>query len=270
VSRVASARVAPALVIAVAAALAGCAALPIAPAAPRMPRSCEAVYSVDRCDAMLTAAAESLGVPDDAVTAIEIAPEPTPRSDGILETLGGARPIVVMAHVDGRVEEVLMCGGAPSGPACRDVPALGIGSPIGAGYSDVPCAGEGPEACATPLPSQDPAALAAAEALRIDRTVIRVRGIGRHEVVLGEATLANGVLTVAQADLADPWPDSVRVSSEGFLLEIRSLEDGRPAFDNEYLHGWWPGTERVEVVLVFEARRAEPGATIEIRNLVVR
>ncbi len=66
-NRVASALVAPAVVLAVAAAFAGCAAFPVAPEAPRMPRSCEAVYSVDRCEAMLTAAAESLGVPDEAV-----------------------------------------------------------------------------------------------------------------------------------------------------------------------------------------------------------
>jgi hypothetical protein len=257
------------LVLVLAAVALGACELLSLPSASQAARPCEAVFSTARCEAMLTVAAEQLGVPDAAVTALEIAPDPTPRSDGVVEALGGARAIVVIAHVGPDVSEVSMCGGLPTGPACMDDPAIGIASRIGGGYTDVPCAGEAPDTCATPLPTLDPTAVAAAEPLRVERRVIPVPAIGRHEVVLGTATLPNGVLTVAQAELADPWPDGVRVSSLGIQLEVRSLAKGRPAFENAYLHGWWPGTEEVEVVLIFEARHVEPGATIEIRDLVV-
>jgi hypothetical protein len=39
---------------------------------------------------------------------------------------------------------------------------------------------------------------------------------------------------------------------------------------NKYEHGWWPGVEPVAVLLIFEARHADPGATIEVRNVLVR
>jgi hypothetical protein len=253
--------------------VAGCRILPTAAgqsAPARVAQPCVAVYSADRCQAMLTVAAESLGVADDAVIAIEIAPEPTPRTDGVLETLGDARGIVVLAHVGGQVREARMCAGVPGGPACMDDPAWAIGSAVGAGYSDVTCTGEPPDGCASLVPSRAPDAIAAARPLQIERRVIAVPGVGRQEVRLGTATVPNGVLTVAQAGLADSWPDRIRLSSEGIRLEVRSLVAGRPGFLNIYEHGWYPGTEAVEVFLVFDVRHVDPGATIEIRNVVVQ
>ena len=238
-------------------------------ATPAIAQPCVAVYSAERCDAMLTVAAEQLGIADAEVTALEIAPDPTPRSDGILEVRGGARGIVVLVHVGNRVREVPMCMGLPSGPACGATPILAIGTPIGAGYEDVPCAGEPPDGCATPVPSREPSAAEAARPLRIDHRVIAIAGVGPHEVSLGTATIPNGVLTVAQAELVDPWPDGVRLSSQGIRLEVRSLVAGRPAFNNIHEHGWWPGTEAVEVFLVFEVRRVQQGATIEIQGVLV-
>lgn len=251
--------------------IAGCRVVPTAgrppPAAIAQP--CVAVYSIERCQAVLTAAAEGLGVADDEVTAIEIAPDPTPRTDGILETRGGARGIVVLARVGGAVRDVPMCMGVPSGPPCMDMPAWEITSVIGSGYSDVPCAGEPPDGCASPVPSRAPDAIAAARPLRIEQRVIASPSVGRQEVRLGNALLPNGVLTVAKAMLVDPWPDGVRLSSDGIRLEIRSLVAGRPGFWNIHEHGWYPGTEAVEVFLVFEVRHVDPGATIEIRDVVV-
>ena len=53
-------------------------------------------------------------------------------------------------------------------------------------------------------------------------------------------------------------------------VEIRSLEpDGKP-FHNVYEHGWRDGLERVEAVLVFDVKRFDPGATVEVRDVVVR
>jgi hypothetical protein len=249
--------------------LVSCGLLPFAGGGAGSARACDAVYSLERCQAMLTAAAESLGVAEEDVASIEIAPEPTPRSDGILEIRSGSRPIEVLAHVGGVVRTVPMCFGIPSGPQCMDRPAWEISSSVGAGYEDVPCPGEPPDGCATPLPAVDPTARAGAQQLRIDDRVIPVSAVGRQEVRLGTAVLPNGILTVAHGQLGDPWPDLVRFSSAGISLEVRSLVHGRPPFSNSYEHGWWPGTEEVEVFLVFEARHVEPGATIEIRNLVV-
>jgi hypothetical protein len=261
-----------AFVIAIAAVvISGCGLAPArgSPPPAAAARPCVAVYPTERCQAILTAAAESLGVADDDVSSIDIQPDPTPRPDGIIQTLGGARPIVVGAHVGGTVREVSMCGGIATAPPCLDAPSWGVGSPIGGGYQDVPCAGEPPDGCAKPLSTLQPKAIAGARQLRIERRTIPVAGIVRHEVRLGDATLPNGVLTVAQGGLADPWPDGVRLSSEGIYLQVRSRLGDRPAFTNLYEHGWWPGTEPVDVFLVFEARHVDPGATIEIRDIVV-
>jgi len=232
-------------------------------------RACVLIYPAPRCEAMLTAAAEILGVADDDVTAIAIAPDPTPRADGVLETLGGARAIIILAQLDGTIHEVPMCFGIPSGPACMNAPMVGVRSAIGAGYRDVPCTGEPPDGCPKPIPRLDPAAVRAAEPLRIGSRVIPVTALGPQEVRLGTATIPNGVLTIAEGRLADPWPAGVRFSSRELSLEVRSLVAGRPPFMNVYEHGWWPGTEAVEVFLVFDVRHVEPGATIEIRNIVV-
>ncbi|HET7029027.1 MAG TPA: hypothetical protein VFI34_00830 [Candidatus Limnocylindrales bacterium] len=236
-------------------------------------RPCAAVYSADRCGAILSSAAEQLGIRDDDVTAVEIAPDPTPRPDGMLETRGGSRGFGVLVHAGSTVREIQICYGLPSGPACSDLPDVGgwtLGSAIGNGYDDIPCPGEPPAGCPSPVPSPEPVALAAAEALRIDDRVIPVPASGPYQIELGEANLPNGVLTEARARLVDPTPDHVRLSSAGIHLEIRSLVPGRPPFMNRYEHGWWPGIEPVEVILVFEARHVDPGATIEIRDVLVR
>ena len=250
--------------------IAGCKSVSIG-AAPRPESSCacEALYPAERCAALLTAAAEQLGIRDSDVDSIEIAPAPTLRTDGVLMKRSGGEPIVVLARVRGEIRKASLCAGIPSGPACRDTPIIGISSPVQSGYRDVPCQGEPPDGCATPLPAIEAAAARAARPLRIERVVIPIAKVGRAEVRLGEATLPNGILTVAEADLEDPWPDLVRFSGEELRLEVRSLVADRPAFWNYYDHGWWPGTEPVAVFLVFDARHVEPGATITIRDLVV-
>jgi hypothetical protein len=176
----------------------------------------------------------------------------------------------MLAHVGDTVRPVQVCGGVSMEPPCKDSPAWDIASSIGAGYEDVPCAGEPPDGCPAPIPSLEPKAARTAQPLHVDHRVIPIADLGPHEVSLGTATIPNGVLTVAEGDLVDPWPDGVRLSSQGIRLEVRPLVAGRPAFNNIYQHGWWPGNEAVEVFLVFEVRHVEPGATIEIRDVEVR
>ena len=87
---------------------------------------------------------------------------------------------------------------------------------------------------------------------------------------LGTGTLANGILTDATYRLADPWAVDVTFGAAWPHVEIRSLEpDGKP-FHNVYEHGRRDGLERVEAVLVFDVKRFDPGATVEVRDVVVR
>lgn len=259
-----------AIVVALASVLAlsqGCGLLPIVPPQPPSGlRPCAAVHSADRCSAMLTVAAEQLGVRDDDITSISMDLDAT-HPPGL--TLGGAWPTTVVVEVDGQLRKASMCGGLPVGPACDESPAWTIRSAVEAGYGDVPCEGEAPNGCASPLPTLAPDALRDAETLRIDQRSIDVPSIGPYRIHLGEAALANGILKVARGRLADPWPDHVHISSDGIRIEVVSKVAGRPPFENLYQHGWWPGVERVDVFLVFEARHVDPGAMIEIRDLLV-
>jgi hypothetical protein len=97
-----------------------------------------------------------------------------------------------------------------------------------------------------------------------------VPSTGHYEVVLGRAGLPNGVLTVADAALVDPWPTGITFAATGLRLVVESIVPGRPPFLNLYEHGWWPGVEEVQVVLVFDVLSVEPGTLLEIRDVVVR
>jgi hypothetical protein len=165
-----------------------------------------------------------------------------------------------------------MCGGIPSGPACADEQPEweARGDLIGSGYHDVPCAGEPPAGCATPVPSIDVKLAADAVPIQVPSHVVSIDHAGLYEVTLGSGSLPNGILTQATYQLSDPWASDVTYRESAPRVVIRSLEpDGRP-FDNVYEHGWRDGLERVEAVLLFDVKRFDPGATVEVRDVVVR
>jgi len=143
-----------------------------------------------------------------------------------------------------------------------------VHSAISGGYHDTPCAGEAPEnPCATPLPTIDPSAMAASTPLEIGTLQIPIDHTGRYSVVLGQASLPNGILTAASAKVtSSPWDPLV--AYEGYQLVVKSL-DGGPAFENYYQHGWRPGTERVQVSLEFTVLMFAPGVTVEVSNVDV-
>jgi hypothetical protein len=242
------------------------------------PRPCEQLYSVRRCLAMADEATAFSEKTRDDVDSVVILPDPTPEigPDGevILQTLGGAAPIRVRLLMrDGTTLDAQMCTGIPSGPACADEPQPWdtTGNLIGGGYHDVPCAGEPPDGCPTPIPSIDAGVVPDATPIKVPSVMIPIDRVGGYEVTLGKGSLPNGIVTQATYRLADPWPMDVTFSAEGApRLEIRSLEpDGRP-FQNAYEHGWRDGLERIEAVLVFEVRRFDPGASLEVVEVVVR
>lgn len=250
--------------------VAGCSLFATTPVAPQ---PCGQVYSTHRCLAMTDEAAAEAGRTRDDVTATVIVPDPPPENGGF-RTVGGAPSINVrLIFTDGTTSDARMCGGISRASACMDDPHLEARSSVGegGGYKDVPCPdGSPPHSCGTPLPTLQAAAAAAARPLSIARFAIPIDHLGAYEVSLGEASLANGVATLASFAFMNDWP--LDVSLEGGVAQIglRSLEpDGKP-FQNYYDHGWRPGVERVEAVLVFDVLWFEKGAVLGLRDVVVR
>jgi hypothetical protein len=235
-------------------------------AAPPRATPCGEAFNAVRCQAMIDSVAARLHTTREDVVLLEIMPDPTPRVvDGvvILETRGGAAPIELRATLaDGSTHRTSMCGGIPSGPACMDEPKLDTAGFMDGGYHDVP---EG----SSPVPSAAPDAVLAATGLLIDRLDIPIDHTGHHEVRIGEALLPNGLLSTVYFELVDDWPANLTIIEGGVHLEIRSMVDGKPIF-NIYEHGWREGTEPVEAILVFDVFRFDPGATLSIRDVVVR
>jgi hypothetical protein len=243
-----------------------------APDAPLVAQPCDQMYGEQGCLALTDEAASQSGRTREDVVAIDIVLLPTTR-DGVLITRSGSGFNVRLTLTDGTTLEALMCPGVSRGPACTDTQQLEARSSIadGGGYHDVPCPdGSPPHSCGTPLPTLQAAAVAAARPLSADRLAIPIDHVGSYEVSLGEASLANGVATLASFAFVDEWPVD-RSLRDGFAqIDLRSREpDGKP-FQNYYDHGWRPGLERVEALLVFEILWSEPDAVLAIRDVVVR
>lgn len=153
---------------------------------------------------------------------------------------------------------------------CTDNPEIPLSAPYGDGTfsHDLPCNLPG-GGCPSPMPTINPRAAKAAVPLRVDARDIPITSIGPMEVDMGRATLPNGFLTDTAFTLADPHTRTFQVA-EGINLEVRSLDPSRPPLDNIYEHGWYPGTEDVEVYLVMDVTSFTPGAMLEVRDLVVR
>jgi hypothetical protein len=149
---------------------------------------------------------------------------------------------------------------------CTDEPAVILHTGID---RDVPCVGEPPDGCASPPPSIDPWVAAMAVPLTVDALDIPIDHAGRYEVPLGIATIPNGMLTERTLAIPDSSPDGMLFSPDGIDLEVRSTEDG-DLVDHPYAHGWRPGLEWVDVRLVFVITQADPGAVLEVRDIVVR
>jgi len=244
----------------------GCAFLPDLPQAPT---ACVEVYSRNQCLAMTDVAAAEASKNRGDVVGIVVVPDPPPEG----ATLGGAWPIHVrVAFMDGTVHDARLCGGISIDPACSADPQLSPRSIMG-GYTDVPCGAEpadAPADCPTPFPSPDAEVVAEATPLRVDEVSIPIDHVGQYEVPVGQGSLPNGILEDTSFTFADAWPDDVALRDESAFLEVRSLEaDGKP-FDNYYLHGWRPGVERFEAVLLFDVSWFQPGADLTIENVVVR
>jgi hypothetical protein len=222
---------------------------------------CRQVYNAVRCQTMTDYVASQLGTTREQIASLDVIPQPT-RPPG---TYTGGPPVDVSVTLrDGSAHRVTMCG-LGGGNECRDDPQLEASSVMHGGYYD----GTAAELLGG-RPTIAPGALADAMALRITRLSIPIDHVGRYEVPVGEARLPNGILTDADFALVDDWPPGVSIVDGGVGLEIRSLDEGGKPIRNIYEHGWHPGSERVQAVLVFNVAHFDPGATLGIKDLIVR
>jgi hypothetical protein len=268
------------------------------PAALQYPEGCATVDLVpDRCARIASWAVDQSGTRPDLLRRIELFGEPgTPCADTTACSPRADDGFVVRVRIvttDGNwTDESLYCPGSDPGRLgsplgspinilCSTMswvddqgvehPVLfpPVSTPTSGGYMDVPCnPGPAPAGCATPLPSLEPSAVDAARALTRDALDIPVDHVGTYSVRLGTARLANGILDMAAMTVASSPLDPL-IASEGYRLEVTSLEGG-PPFDNHYLRGWHPGTEEVEVTLTFTVNWYEPGAIVRVEDVVVR
>ena len=235
------------------------------------PAECAAMkFAEDRCLAVVEFAMERAGLAWAHVESVHLASLPNTGYLG-----GGPVAGVTFALRDGtQREEDVVCGGIGGqySLVCTDRPEIRLSSPINT-YQDVPCGavpgGEPGSACATPLPAIDPEAATATLPLEIATHDYPVLGLGPQEILVGRATLPNGILSDARFSLADPFTRAFTVR-DGIALVVRPLNPTRPPFDNIYAHGWYSGTEEVEAYLVFDVIAFTPGATLEVRDLIVR
>jgi len=220
---------------------------------------CAVQFSDARCEAILVWVMDELGVQPDQVATIAIVPA-TPQP-----FIGHDAPVTLRVGLaDGSGREMTMhCQGVAGAflPRCMAEPEVELLIPGNEGYRDFP-------ENATPVPPVDPAAEAAAIPLDLPRVDIPINRTGQQRFVLGQASLANGILREVRASPADRWPDSVLLRGS-IVLEIRPVGGGE-AITNIYEHGWQPGVEPVEVSIVFDAAILRPGAHLTLLDVLVR
>jgi hypothetical protein len=161
----------------------------------------------------------------------------------------------------------VMCVGVPSRPGdavCQE-PRIGI---AGSADHDVPCTGEPPDGCATPI-VLDATAVAAARPLQLATFDVPLDRMGHYEVEIGEVGLPNGYLTSLHAGLAEDDPSDFWMV-EAIRLEVRPADPARPRFGNVYERPLVEGVEDATVWLVFDVTEVSPGAVLHVVDVDVR
>jgi hypothetical protein len=183
-------------------------------------------------------------------------------------------------------EESLFCGTPYDHYTilCSESPEIQLVLPIQNGYHDVPCNGPPartaspaeqmenqtiPPTCPTRFPDPDPAAAAAEQPLLVPSMDIPIDHVGEYHILLGRGTLANGILEVTSMKAADAHPSSFFLRGPMYL-ELTSLKPGGLPFDNYFMHGRVEGTEPFSARLTFEVMAFDPGAVLQIREVVIR
>jgi hypothetical protein len=237
------------------------------------PAGCNNFQLTDRqCAFIVDRLGERLGVDRSTVREIQLLGDPgCGQEPGVICTRT-TQFIVRVRFVgdDGSaVEDSQFCGiGGGYDLGCNDPPAIRLSAPMLEGYQDVPCAGEPPDGCASPVPTIDPAVADDGRPLRIPSIDVPLDHDGVYDIALGNAVLPNGVLSETTFALVDERQTTFALE-DGAVSLVVSGPDGEPIW-NVYQRGWRAGTETVDVRLVFEIAQAEPGAVLQVRDVVVR
>jgi hypothetical protein len=245
-------------------------ARPTGEAAVPYPQGCAAFdLSPRRCEAVLRWVLQQAHAEATSIASVELLGDPGCGADNsdprILCKRTTSFVVRMRVHfVDGGVvEESKFCSiEANYSYLCTENPEIRLGGPTfgGGGYWDT--TGDTP-------PPLDPAAVAAAKPLHVDKLDIPIDHVGHYEIPAGRATLAMGILRGSSFTVADLHPTNFVTTEDGVTLQLVSTTPGAKPFFNLYDHGWHAGTEDVDVRLVFDIVRFDPGATLGVRALVV-
>jgi hypothetical protein len=226
-----------------------------------------------RCAAVVARATELAGDPAGVVTIVV-------RKAPVDTTHLGSHPIATVGFTlgDGTSKTVeIHClnvvGAVSSDRVCSDDPQIRIDGGVS---HDVPC---GPDPCdeqhpgATPPPSPRPEVIAASEPLVLPAFDVPLDHVGHYDVLVGSASLPDGLLSERSGELADTRPTSWWIDS-GVQIVVRPGEpctgESCQQIDSIY-HDPFAGPQPVHVYLVFDVVELEtPGVVLEVRNLVVR
>jgi len=228
---------------------------------------CESVgLSIERCRAIVGRARDLADPPLRPVDVTAAMLTEPVRGDVLL----GSDPIATVRFdlaSGGSTVVVVSCGlPGPSDRVCNGDPRIYIAGGVD---RDVPCAGEAPEnPCATLPPTARPASVAAAQPLRVPVLDIALDHLGRYEIAVGAAGLPDGVLTERSARLAVEAPTTFWID-DGVRIDIRPDDPRRPPIGSIYRDPF-RGVEPVHVFVVFDVVEFEPGAVLQVRDLVVR
>ena len=232
-------------------------------------------FDARRCAAIVARATTIAGSPK-GIVAVFVGPPD--RTGGI--SLGGGMSIATVDFTltDGTHNRAdIRCGnsfgGVSSDRACSADPQIRLFSGVS---HDTPC---GPDPCgegnpgATPPPSPKPAVIAASEPLVLRVFDVPIDHVGHYEVLVGAASLPDGLLSERSGGIGDPRPTGYWIDS-GVSIVVRPGKpctgEACPSIDSIY-HASFHGPQPVHVYLVFDVvELTVPGTVLEIRNLVVR
>jgi len=243
------------------------------------PEGCTAFgLSARRCEAVVATAASNVGFDRSTATSTFLMAEPGCGGDPLSDDVGGLcmRSMAFIAGVrfdraDGTsVLSEVFCGVGPPTLTCSETPGIQAVDLHGAGYWDVPCAGEPPDGCADRITAPTGPAAAARRELKIDAIAVPIGPVGHREVEIGRAVLVDGIAQEARFSIADQTQVGFLLDPGIVRMELRSTVPGRPPFDNLYQRAAFKGPEEVQVVLVFDVAETGPDAVIHVTDVLVR
>ena len=237
-------------------------------------KGCDALgFSAIRCRAIVTRAEKAMIPPvtdEDVVVATVMAPAPNGVSLGSFDVADVRLDLV---NESANIPIRCLFLSSDSDRACNDDAKIIVNGGVS---HDVPC---GPNPCgegnpgSTPPPTPKPAVVAASTPLILRTLDVTLDHVGHYEVLAGVAWLPDGLLSERSGELADPRPTTWWIDS-GIAIDVRPVgpcPGGCPVRIDSIYHPPFRGPAQVRVYLVFDVVELnQPGAILEIRNLVVR